>query len=221
MTRVNLVQHVGGDASVVSAARASYNKEWDAYYNEKDGRLINYLMKHRHGTPFEHNLFTFEVHAPIFVAREWFRHRIGSFNEVSGRYAELRKDFYYPDHWRIPNPENKQGSIEHDDGYQWNEWCFVQSDKLDKLYEMCYTTYEEMIADGVAREQARMVLPVGIYTDFVWSVNARSLMNFLALRRAENAQQEIREYTPEIEKLFEQEMPVTYGAWRENGFVAP
>lgn len=221
MSNVNLVQAVGGDASVVSSARASYNKEWSEEVNAKDEKLIGYLMKHKHGTPFEHNMFTFQIHAPIFVAREWFRHRIGSFNEVSGRYAELKPDFFYPEHWRVPNPENKQSSIPHEDGYQGAEWCFVQGDRLAKHYRACYNLYQEMLADGVAREQARMVLPLGIYTDFVWSVNARSLMNFLSLRRAENAQEEIRDYTPEIEKFFEQEMPVTYRAWRDNGFVAP
>lgn len=219
--KINLVQAVGGDASVVSSARASYNKEWSYEVEAKDERLINYLMKHRHGTPFEHNLFTFEVHAPIFVAREWFRHRIGSFNEVSGRYAELKPEFFLPEDWRIPNPENKQGSIEHGEGYQWAEWCYTIMDKVDQHNQMCYNLYEELLKEGVAREQARMVLPLNIYTDFVWTVNARSLMNFLALRRAENAQKEIREYTPALEQFFEQEMPITYRAWRDNGFIAP
>lgn len=219
--KVNLVQAVGGDASVVSSARASYNKDWSNIIAEGDDKLINYLMKHKHGTPFEHNLFTFEVHAPIFVAREWFRHRIGSFNEVSGRFAELKPDFYYPNHFRVPNPKNKQGSVEHEDGYQWAEWCYVQMDRLAKHSRMCYDLYQQMLGDGVAREQARMVLPLNIYTDFVWSVNARSLMNFLSLRRADNAQKEIRDYTPALEQFFQNEMPITYRAWRDNGFVAP
>lgn len=218
---VNLEQHVGGDRSVIAAARTSYDAGWAEWRGLPDEKLIGYLMKHQHGTPFEHNLFTFSVHAPIFVAREWFRHRIGSFNEKSGRYAELEPDWFIPHHFRIPNPENKQGSIEHEEGYRGAGWCADQRGIVYTAAQTCYNAYMELLANGVAREQARIVLPLNIYTDFVWSVNARSLMNFLSLRRAEDAQQEIRDYTPEIEELFRQEMPVTYKAWVKNGFVAP
>lgn len=221
MTRVELVQHVGGDRSVVAAARTSYDAGWAEWRGLSDEKLINYLMKHKHGTPFEHNLFTFTVHAPIFVAREWFRHRIGSFNEKSGRYAELEDTFWKPNGWRIPDPNNKQGSILRDVSLATSKWTWYNDGVLDRAYAHAYDSYQELIRQGVAREQARAVLPLGIYTDFVWTVNARSLMNFLNLRRAENAQQEIREYTPELEQLFRQEMPVTYEAWVKNGFVAP
>src|SRR5688500_8222407 len=204
---------MGGDRSVTASARTSYDAGWAEWRGLPDEKLINYLMKHKHGTPFEHNLFTFSVHAPIFVAREWMRHRIGSFNEKSGRYAELEDTFWTPVVWRTPDPNNKQGSIPRPVSLANSQWTWYNHDLLDKSYRQSYDTYQELIRQGVAREQARAVLPLGIYTDFVWSINARSLMHFLNLRRAENAQFEIREYTPELEELFRQEMPVTYEAW--------
>lgn len=221
MTNVNLEQHVGGDRSVVAAARISLGNEWAEWRGAKDEKLINFLMANHHGTPFEHNLFTFSIHAPIFVAREWMRHRIGSFNEKSGRYAEMEPDFYIPDHFREPSPSNKQGSVGHGEGVKSSMWCHDQHGIVYTANETCYNAYLELLSNGVAREQARMVLPLNMFTDFVWTVNARSLMHFLNLRRAENAQQEIRDYTPELEQLFNQEMPVTYEAWVKNGFVAP
>jgi len=207
---VALIEFGGGDTMVVRAARISYGKELKG--DEQDKRLIKYMMKHHHGTPFEHSLFIFHVKAPIFVARQWFRHRIGSFNEISGRYVEYQEEFYIPKKLRVPHPENKQASVE---AYIENE------EELIKIYEesikRSYEAYKRLIQGGVAREMARAVLPLALYTQFYWSVNPRSLMNFLTLRLQEDAQWEIRQYAERIAFFFYQMMPWTFSAFLEFG----
>jgi thymidylate synthase (FAD) len=207
---VALIEFGGGDTMVVKAARISYGKELKG--DEQDKRLIKYMMKHHHGTPFEHSLFIFHVKAPIFVARQWFRHRIGSFNEISGRYVEYQEEFYIPKKLRVPHPENKQASVE---AYIENE------EELIKIYEesikRSYEAYKRLIQSGVAREMARAVLPLALYTQFYWSVNPRSLMNFLNLRLQEDAQWEIRQYAERIAFFFYQMMPWTFSAFLEFG----
>ena len=208
---VALIDFVGGDNMVVRAARISYGKETKG--EEQDRRLIRYMMKHKHGTPFEHSLFIFHVKAPIFVARQWFRHRIGSFNEISGRYVEYKEEFYIPEKLRVPHPQNKQASV----------FAEIEDEKeIIKLYEesikRSYEVYKELVRRGIAKEICRAVLPLALYTQFYWSVNPRSLMNFLNLRLDEGAQWEIRQYAERITFFFKDKMPWTFSFFLEFGF---
>lgn len=209
---VDLVDFMGGDQRVDQAAGVSLAKFNRARGDEAVAKIINYMMKHRHGTPFEHSIFTFRIKAPIFVAREWMRHRIGSYNELSMRYAEVDPEFYLPGEWRGPHPDNHQSSIPIEGNF--DGWANL-------AYKQAKDTYRFLLDKGVANELARLVLPVSTYTEFVWTVNARSLMNFLSLRLGDDAQWEIREYATEIEKFFNLMMPLTWRAFRDNGNVAP
>ncbi len=211
---VRLVEFMGGDRAVVQAARVSLGQGLKT--PERDRRLINYLMKHEHGTPFEHAVFKFHVKAPIFVAREWFRHRIASYNEISQRYTEVKSEFYVPAKLRRPVKGNKQASEVADFP---NEEELMG--KIRETYTLVYRTYRELLESGVARELARIVLPLGTYTQFYWTVNARSLMNFLRLREAPEAQSEIREYAKVILRIFRERMPWTAEAWESQGRKRP
>ena len=179
------------DLSVVNGARVSFARHKDEL-DDSDQGLIRFLMRERHGTPFEHNAFRFHVRCPIFVAREWFRHRVGSFNEFSLRYARATDDFY------VPEPEDVRSQVGKPGAYSFepvsDELAETTREELRAVYEAAYRTYEQLVEQGVARELARSVLPVGAYTEFYWTVNARSLMNFLSLRNSETAQREIRRY---------------------------
>lgn len=210
------------DFSVVAAARVSNGVSFDeaSKGEEADAKLINYLIKHRHGTPFEHNLFTFHVKVPLFVRSEWHRHRIGwSYNEVSRRYIDTTPDFYIPSVWRVQGDTNKQGSkfLEIEDA----AWQDMNNAILHTSIGHAIHRYERLLENGVAKEMARMVLPQNMYTEFYATCNARSLMNFLNLRTDETAQFEIRQYAEAMEYIFSQEAPLTYKAWYENGKVAP
>jgi thymidylate synthase (FAD) len=216
---VNLLNHMGGDIAVVASARVSngITPEDASKGEDADEKLINYLMHHRHGTPFEHSVFTFYVKCPLFVAREWQRHRIGSYNEISGRYTEFQPEFYIPSRFRQPAKNNKQGSEFLDDP-QADEWL---EDRFRDWSRLAYEQYQFLLSRGLAKEMARMVLPLNLYTQFYWTINARSLMNFLNLRSAPNAQYEIRKYAEAIKVLFNEKMPQTYRAWEQNNYLAP
>ena len=215
---VRLDDAMADDLSVVNAARVSFARRKDEM-EEADEGLIRFLMRDRHGTPFEHNAFRFHVRAPIFVAREWFRHRVGSFNEFSMRYAKATDDFYVPEAEDVRSQVGKPGaySFEPVDA----ELAERTRDELREVYEAAFATYERLVEAGVARELARSALPVGAYTEFYWTVNARALMNFLSLRAAETAQREIRRYAEACEIFLAEKMPVTHAAFVANGRVAP
>ena len=225
---IELEDFMGGDLRVVNSAKVSNHKRSEEMGGSEE-KLINYLMKNRHGSPFEHTYFTFYVKAPIFVVREWQRHRIGSFNEMSGRYVEFEPDFYIPSNLRVPADTNKQGSVVPSEEFlqQWKdenynyEWHDEMSYNISAACNHSYEAYQELIDEGVAKEMARMVLPLSLYTEMFWTVNARSLMNFLNLRLGENAQFEIREYAKNIQEFFAQKMPVTFAAWVSNSRLAP
>jgi thymidylate synthase (FAD) len=176
-------------------------------------------MRERHGTPFEHNAFRFHIRAPIFVAREWFRHRVGSFNEFSMRYAKATDDFYMPEAEDVRTQVGKPGAYSFEPVS--DDVAETARDELRQVYEIAFATYERLVELGVARELARAVLPVGAYTEFYWTVNARALMNFLSLRNSENAQREIRRYAEACERFFAERMPVTYEAFVASGRTAP
>lgn len=206
------------DLSVVNGARVSFAKRRDEMSDAEEG-LIRFLMRERHGTPFEHNAFRFHVRCPLFVAREWFRHRVGSFNEFSMRYAKATDDFYVPEAEDVRTQVGKPGaySFEPVD----DELAERTREELRDVYEHAYSTYERLVEAGVARELARAVIPVGAYTEFYWTINARSLMNFVSLRAAETAQREIRRYADAVEAFFAEKMPITHAAFVANGRKSP
>jgi thymidylate synthase (FAD) len=218
---VRLDNCMADDYSVVNSARVSFarNTEEEAEMSNADAGLINFLMRERHGTPFEHNAFRFHVKCPVFVAREWFRHRIGSFNEFSARYSEVPNEMFVPELSEVREQTGKPGA------YQFKQMEMSNSmrtkDIITEANASAYEAYAEMLALGVAKELARTVLPMGMFTQFYWTVNARALMNFLSLRTDENAQLDIRKYAEAVESLFSKEMPITYKSWIANGKVAP
>lgn len=208
------------DLSVIRSARVSFGKGQQTELTEADKGLIRFLMREKHGTPFEHNAFRYHIKCPIFVAREWFRHRIGSFNEFSARYSEMPNEFYRPRITDVRTQVGKPGAYTFEPFSDHNQAVDVIK-MIDEANVSAFNTYKELIDRGVAKELARTVLPVGAYTQFYWTVNARSLMNFLALRTDPNAQYEIRQYAQAVESMFAEEMPVTYEAWVEFGKVCP
>jgi thymidylate synthase (FAD) len=210
---------MASDLDVVAAARVSNDVEYEEASKgpEADKRLINYLVKHRHGTPFEHTAFKFFVKTPLFVVREWQRHRMASYNEASGRYIEFLPEFYIPDTIRVPAATNKQGSVEPEAGF--DHWSSRQ-DIIDSCMAS-YAYYQRLLKAGVAKEMARIVLPLNTYTKFYYTVNARSLMNFLNLRNASDAQWEIRQYAIAMESDFNNIMPITYECWINNDRITP
>ena len=218
---VRLDNCMADDYSVVNSARVSFarNTEEEAEMSNAEVGLINFLMRERHGTPFEHNAFRFHVKCPVFVAREWFRHRIGSFNEFSDRYSEVPNEMFVPELSEVREQTGKPGA------YQFKQMEMSNSmrtkDIITEANASAYEAYAEMLALGVAKELARTVLPMGMFTQFYWTVNARALMNFLSLRTDENAQLDIRKYAEAVESLFSKEMPITYKSWIANGKVAP
>jgi thymidylate synthase (FAD) len=215
---VRLDEAMADDLSVVNGARVSFARR-KTEMDDSDEALIRFLMRDRHGSPFEHNAFRFHIRSPIFVAREWFRHRIGSFNEFSLRYAKATDDFYVPAADDVRTQVGKPGAY----SFEPVDDALAERtrESLRAVYETAYATYEELVEAGVARELARSVLPVGAYTQFYWTVNARALMNFVSLRNAEFAQLEIRRYAEAVESLFAERMPVTHAAFVENGRNAP
>jgi thymidylate synthase (FAD) len=215
---VRLDGALADDLSVVNGARVSFARRKEEM-DESDEGLIRFLMRERHGTPFEHNAFRFHVRCPIFVAREWFRHRVGSFNEFSMRYARASDEFYVPDAEDVRTQVGKPGSYSFEPVS--DELAEQTREKLQEVYDAAYQTYEELVEAGVAREVARAALPVGAYTEFYWTVNARSLMNFISLRNSETAQREIRRYAEACERFLEEQMPVTYAAFVANDRTAP
>jgi thymidylate synthase (FAD) len=215
---VRLDAAMADDLSVVNGARVSFARHKDEM-DESDEGLIKFLMRDRHGTPFEHNSFRFHIRTPIFVAREWFRHRIGSFNEFSMRYAKATDEFYVPEPEDVRTQTGKPGAYSFEEVTP--EVAETTREELKAVYESAYQTYERLVELGVARELARCVLPVGAYTEFYWTVNARALMNFLSLRASETAQREIRRYAEACELFLAEKMPVTHAAFVASGRVAP
>lgn len=214
--KCGLVQAAASDLAVVNAARVSFDVQHEEM-EEDDGKLINYLMKNKHGTPFEHGFFKFHVEAPLFVFREWHRHRVGhSYNEMSGRYTKMRAQFYLPPIARVQ--KGKRGHYIYEDEPVLTPQ--MQED-LKTSYGSAWGHYQYLLDAGIAKEQARLCLPVAIFSTMIWSCNPRSLMHFLTLRTAPNAMKEIRTLAEKAEVAFGSLMPVTYTAWVENGRIAP
>ncbi len=209
---VELVSVMGDDLTVVRAARVSTGSGTKG--PEKDKKLIDYLMRHGHETPFEHVVFTFHVKCPIFVARQWFRHRIASYNEKSGRYSKMEYEFYVPERMRIQHPKDRQMSVPNDGSVDEERAKKI----IEEVYEKAFKAYEELLEMGVARELARIVLPLSLYTEFYWTVNMRSLMNFLSLRADSHAQWEIQQYALAIADYFKKCCPWSYESFLKHSY---
>ncbi|BBJ27767.1 FAD-dependent thymidylate synthase [Athalassotoga saccharophila] len=188
---VEMVDLLGGDMAAVRSARISYMSKSDP---RRDEKLIELLAKLGHESPFEHIVFTFYIKAPIFVARQWMRHRIASINERSGRFTEFEEEFY------VPDPERSDNN----------------TDMMREAMEGSFRVYKELISKGVKKEVARMVLPLSLYTEWYWTVNARSLMNFLNQRADSHAQYEIQRYAIAVAECFKNACPLTYNAFLKH-----
>ncbi|NMA60492.1 MAG: FAD-dependent thymidylate synthase [Firmicutes bacterium] len=189
---VVLLEHMGGDQAVIRNARRCWRSESKS--ENADRQLLRHLIKAEHKTPFEAMVFTFDVKAPLFVARQWFRHRMGSFNEESLRYCIALRDYYIP--------EALEGEL---------------LEAWKKHNEESFDFYDELVSKHkIPKEQARSVLPIGIYTNFYWTVNGSSLMNFLDLRLDRGAQYEIRVYAQAILELVKEVAPVSFGEFERE-----
>jgi thymidylate synthase (FAD) len=208
---------LASDLAVANGARVSFNQASQVLADRDEG-LIRYLMRDHHGSPFEHGYFRFIVKAPIFVVREHHRHRAGhSYNEWSGRYSKMKAEFYIPDNVR--SQVGKPGA------YRFEPVDEVTRDaaraEIEAQAANAFAAYERMLELGVAKEVARSVLPLNMYTTYYWSCNPRSLMHFCSLRNSEFAQYEIREYAKAAEEFLRRQMPVTHAAFVANDRLAP
>lgn len=203
---VELIDYMGDDDAPVDAARVSFAKRAEHYTDEQNDKLTQYLIDHNHGTPFEMVTFKFRVHAPVVVWWHWVRHRIASYNFVSGRYVPFDEDQTYdPYDWRMQSATNKQGSS----GEMLAPELAAQfNTERDELRQAAFSLYRRMLDAGVAREQARTVLPgFAVYYTAIVQMNARSLGNFLALRRGGDAQSEIRAYADAVYSIVHETHP--------------
>ena len=214
---VRLVESMGNDLSIVRSARVSYDADWRAGEDEgKDEKLIRYLMKNQHTSPFEAVTFTFEVKAPIFVFRQWHRHRMWSYNELSARYAELDEGFYIPSS-EIIGKQSKDSKQARDIG-ETDEADAIHIAMIKHACENAHGVYKRLLAGGVPRELARSVLPVAAYSRMFASVDLHNLMHFLKLRLNNYAQYEIRVYAEAMLELAATVCPVAIAAFKEyNG----
>ena len=203
MSVVTLLDHMGDDQAIVDAARISVT---GASKKSETRALIRYLMRHKHTSPFEMVEFKFHVRVPIFVARQWIRHRTASVNEISGRYSVLPSEFYVPEEYHAQSSTNHQGSGAH-----------IDTDNTEQK-ESCkhaFRVYENMISDGVSREEARVHLPLGTMTEFIWKQNLHNLLHFLRLRMDSHAQSEIQEPARQIWELIQPIVPLACEAFKD------
>lgn len=223
---VRLVDHMGSDLSIARAARVSYDAAWRAGEDQgSDARLINYLWKHKHTSPFESVTFTFEVKAPIFVLRQWHRHRTWSYNEVSARYTELPEEFYVPEPgmYGSQSKDNKQArDLISSDGYSTEDWSrFIRWESEQRAHmETAFKLYRKHIAEGMPRELARIILPFATYSHMFASVDLMNLFNFTTLRMHSHSQYEIRVYAEALFNLIQPIVPVAASAWTKAAGAA-
>lgn len=208
---VRLVDYMGSDLSIVRAARVSYDADWRSGEDEgKDAKLIGYLLRNKHTSPFESVVFTFEIKCPIFVARQWHRHRTWAYNEVSARYTELPEEFYVPklEHLTTQAKDNKQARTNEQHA---NASYFATY--IRKVCQEAFAQYKEFLDMGCPRELARSILPVATYTRFFGTVNLHNLLHFLRLRLNPHAQYEIRVYAEAMGNIIRNIVPVAMGAF--------
>lgn len=216
----------GDELTIVNAARVSFGRN-KTVLDESDERLIAYLIRNQHFSPFRHVFLRFRIRAPEFVMRQWYKHIVGcewghgnqlhGWNEISGRYVQMtRKDFFRPDVWRGQSADKKQGSdgaVEDQDGCQ---------SLFESAVSTAFQTYQELLDKGVAREQARMILPMSVYTETIWTASLQAVLHFISLRNHQHAQEEIRVYAEKIRDLVMAEFPITCKYWwAQKDFICP
>jgi len=210
---VRLVDYMGGDARIVQTARVSYGEGTKTI--REDAGLIDYLLRHEHTSPFEHVIFELHCKMPIFVARQWIRHRTARLNEISGRYSVMKDEFYLPprDQISLQSSDNKQG----------RERESVPAEVQDKVLELlkkdqsaAYADYQELLNDGIARELARINLPLSMYTEWYWQMDLKNMLHFLKLRMDSHAQWEIQEYARAIARIVRAVCPRAYDSFERH-----
>jgi thymidylate synthase (FAD) len=204
---VRYIDHLGSDLRIVEAARISYKSPSKG--EDQDKKLLQYLYKHRHTSPFEQCSITYNIKMPIFIMRQFVRHRTFRLNEWSGRYSELADEFYVPKTWRAADKKNKQGSTDADLPHA------KLSAEVEAFNAKAYETYQSLLAQGVARELARTVLPVSIFTEVYVNCDLHNLLHFLSLREDSHAQWEIREIARGMREIAEALFPWTFEAHRK------
>ena len=217
MIEVTYVDHMGNDLSVVNAARVSFGKKSKLecidmvkgkyVLNKKDAKLINYLAKYKHKSPFNHSFVTFHVKAPIFVARQLVKHEYMPWNEISRRYVDEEPEFYKPDHWRGRSADKKQGS----------EGQVKSNFGIEYYHEKAWQAYDQLLNEGVAPEQARMVLPQSAMTEWYWSGTLYAFAKMCQLRCAKDTQQESRDVAMQVSEYMEKLFPTSWEALWEHG----
>lgn len=216
---INVIDKLGSDLTVVNSARVSFGKRKEVF-DDKDRKLVDYLAKHKHWSPFRHLMVQFHVKAPEFVMRQWYKHVVGiettsssstkdhAWNEISGRYVPVT-DFYEPGAWRKQSENNKQAS----------EGLIDEQRSAATIFEIAMKqaieSYEKLLELGVAKEQARMILPLNQYTEVYWTASFQAIMNFIELRDEDTAQWEIREYAKAMKELMLEIYPETTSVWFE------
>lgn len=204
---VRYIDHLGDDLRIVETARISYKSPSKG--EEADKKLLMYLHKNRHTSPFESCNITFNIKMPIFCMRQFVRHRTFKLNEWSGRYSELEDQFYTPLIWRVQDTKNKQGSIDAEHDESWHDYNDLIA---EKAFKYTYQVYQELLERGVAKELARIVLPVSMFTEIYVNVDVHNLMHFLNLRQDPHAQFEIREIADAMASIFKELYPWSYEA---------
>lgn len=208
---VEYVDHMGSDISIVNAARVSFGKSKDKF-DEDDKRLLDYLVRHKHTSPFRHAVVTLRVTVPIFVERQWFKHQVGaSANSISGRYVTYDLGFWEPDYFRAANPNVKQGSLSAQADKS-DEALLLYQDTIDTMYK----NYRRLIDDfGICKEQARAILPLATNTQFIFTATLLAWHHFYRLRSDEHSQKEIREYAVQVDKIISKIFPNAWVSLKE------
>ncbi len=210
---VGLIDHLGSEATIVNAARVSFGK-LKSDMDDRDVKLLDYLIENRHTSPLEHVVFTFSVHCPLFVRGQWHRHRTWSYNEISRRYTEIDLEFFTPAELRRQAEVNRQASISDPDFDDSTLRQEIYQHNLDSL-----ALYEHLLNSGVCREQARGVLPQNMMVTFWGTVDLSNLLHFLELRDSEHAQSEIREYASAIKELIKPIVPNVAAYYAKRGQI--
>lgn len=210
---VRMVDYMGGDARIVQSARVSYGEGTKTVREDKG--LINYLMKNDHTSPFEQVVLTFHCKMPIFVARQWVRHRTARLNEISGRYSILKEEFYMPppEQFRLQSSTNRQGRADEQVPLE-DALAIIKG--LDKINKNTYKRYKSMLKAGLARELARITLPLSLYTEWYWQIDLHNLFHFIHLRADPHAQYEIRVYAEALATCAHAVAPLAFNAFEEH-----
>jgi len=210
---VRLVDYMGGDQRIVQAARVSYGEGTKTV--REDAGLIDYLLRNDHTSPFEQVVFTFHTKMPVFVARQWVRHRMARLNEISGRYSVMSDEFYVPAPEDVAeqSPDNKQGRMAEPMS---SERAEKVRQTIDAVHQQAYTGYKTLLEDGTARELARVVLPLSMYTEWYWQIDLHNLFRFLKLRMDSHAQKEIREYAFVMRDLASKVCPMAFESFNRH-----